>query len=186
MEKLGLLYKGTLENKIKDYLKDSASMLIVRYSKLSSPDISALRQLLKGSSATLFVSKNTVIRRALKESGFNNITNYIDGNCGLVFTKEEPVNTCKVLYNFSREHQQLKIEGGLLGDKVLEKTDIEALSRLPSKEVLRAQVVMTLKSPISGFVMVLNQVLKKFVYCLEQVKNRKQSEDKPSAETDKK
>lgn len=178
MEKLGLLYKGALENRIKKHLKDAGSFFIIKYSKLSSPDITALRQILKSSSSTLFISKNTVIRRALKETGLENITGYIDGNCGLVFTKDEPVGACKALYTFSREHEQLKLEGGLLEDKILKTSDIEAISRLPAKEVLRAQVVMTLKSPITGVVMVLSGALKKFVYCLDQIKEKKSTQEK--------
>jgi len=60
-------------------------------------------------------------------------------------------------------------------DKMLDKKDIEMLAKLPVKAVLRAQVVMMLKSPITGVVMVLNQTLRKFVYCLEQIKNKKAS-----------
>jgi len=97
----------------------------------------------------------------------------VDGPCGLVFAKGEPVGAARVLYNFYREHEQLKLECGLFDDKLLNTKDIETLARLPNKEVLRAQVVMTLKSPISGLVHVLKQTLRKFVYCLDQIKQKK-------------
>ncbi len=58
-------------------------------------------------------------------------------------------------------------------DKVLEKKDIEAMSKLPSREALLAQVVGTLNAPISGFVIALNQILTKFVICLDQIKQKK-------------
>ena len=91
----------------------------------------------------------------------------------MVFIKEEPVAVSKSLFEFVKEHEQLKIEGGSLKDKVLERSDIEAMSKLASKEVLRAQVVMTLNSPISGIVITLNQILAKFVYCIDQIKQTK-------------
>ena len=97
----------------------------------------------------------------------------VEGPCGLVFTKEEPVVTSRVLYDFSRQHEQLKLEAGFLEDRVLDKKDIETLARLPSKEVLRYQAVVVLKSPITGLVFVLKQILTKFVYCLDQIKNKK-------------
>ena len=175
MKKLGLLFKEVSESKIKLSLKESNALFIVRYSGLSSPDLSALRQNLKGSNARLFVVKNSVARRALKSSGLETLIKSVEGPCGLVFVKDEPVGTSKVLCNFQKEHEPLKLEGGFLKDKVLEKKDIEALAKLPSREVLRAQVVMTLNSPISGLVITLNQILVKFVYCIDQIRHKKTS-----------
>ncbi len=179
MKKLGLLVKETLENRIKDSLNESESFFIINYSKLSSPDLTNLRQSLKGAKADLFVVKNSVVRRALIGAGLENLAKFVDGPCGLVFAKEEPADTSRVLCNFSKEKEQLKIKGGILNERVLEKSDIEALARLPVKAVLRAQVVTTLKSPIFGLVMVLKGNLRKFVYCLEQIKQKKSTGGSP-------
>jgi len=175
MKKLGLLFKEASENRIKNTLKESNSVLIVKYSSLSSPDLSSLRKSLKNSNATLFVVKNSVARRALASLGLELIIKSIEGPCGLVFVNEEPVATSRVLCNFFKEHEQLKIEGGILKDKLLERKDIEFMASLPTKEVLRAKVLMTLNSPISGLVITLNQILAKFVYCLEEIKKKKTS-----------
>jgi len=177
MKKLGLLFRETLENQLKRHFKESESFFIIKYSKLSSPDITALRQSLKGARATLFVTKNSVARRALKDSGLEDLVKFIEGPCGLVFPKEEPADTSKILYAFSKDHEQLKLEGGFLEDKILEKKDIETLARLPNKETLRFQAVVTLKSPIRGFVFVLKQTLNKFVYCLEQIKIKREDKN---------
>lgn len=173
MKKIGLLFRGIAENRIKNNLKESNSIFIIRYLGLSSPDLTVLRHSLKNAKACLFVTKNNVARRALKDSGLEQIVNRIEGPCGLIFVKDEPVEPSKVLYNFSKEHEQLKLEGGFLKDRILEKKDIEVLAKLPSREVLRAQAVMTLKSPISGLVMVLSQTLRKLVVCLDQIKQKK-------------
>lgn len=173
MKKLGLVFKETSENQIKNNLKESASVLIVNFALISSPDLSTLRQSLKNSGARLFVVKNSVARRALKDVALESLMKNIEGPCGLVFTKEDPVSASKILYEFSREHEPLKLQAGFLNDRVLERKDIEAMAKLPSREVLRQQVVMILNSPISGLVIVLNQVLRKFVYCLEQIKQKK-------------
>jgi large subunit ribosomal protein L10 len=173
MKKFGLIVKEISENRIKDRLKESGAVFIVKYSGLSSPDLSSLRLKLKNSQASLFVAKNSVARRALKEAGLEGLSKKIDGPSCFIFVKDEPVGASKLLCDFAKAHEQLKLEGGLLKDKILEKKDIEALAKLPSKEVLRAQVVMTLNAPIAGFVIVLNQTLKKFVYCLDQVREKK-------------
>ncbi len=175
MKKISEVFKEVSASRIKNNLKSSEGIFVINYLKLSSPDMSALRQSLRDSKARLFVVKNTVARRALKDSGLEAIVNTVEGPCGLVFAKEEPVSISKVLCDFLKTHEQLKLQGGFLQEKVLTKNDIEALAKLPSKDVLRAQVVGALNAPISGFVNVLSQTLKKLVYCLEQIKQTKKS-----------
>lgn len=174
MKKLGLIFKETSGNRIKSTLKDSSAVFIVKYSGVKSPDLSSLRMSLRGSNAEFFVVKNSIARRALKASGLETIVKGIEGPCGLVFIKDEPVAVSKILCNFTKDHEALKLEGGSMKEKVLEKKDIEAMSKLPSREVLLAQVVGTLNAPISGFVIILNQVLAKFVICLDQIKQKKE------------
>ena len=173
MKKLGLIFKEVSENRIKDTLKKSGAFFVVQYSGVASPDLSTLRQALKNSEARLFVVKNSIARRALKSSGLESIIKSIEGPCGLIFIKDEPVGASKVLCNFVKDHEKLKLEGGYLQDKVLEKKDIEDMSKLPSKEILRGQVVMALNSPIAGIVTTLNQLLVKFVICLDQIREKK-------------
>jgi large subunit ribosomal protein L10 len=175
MKKIGLVVKEVSQEKIQSSIKTSESFFIVKYSGLSSPDITALRQSLKNSHADLFVVKNTVARRALKGAGLDSIIKSIEGPCGFIFTNKEPVATSKILYDFSKGHEKLKLEAGFLEDKILTENDIKALAKLPSREVLRAQVVGALNAPISGLVVVLSQALKKFVICLDQIRQKKTS-----------
>jgi len=173
MKKLGVLFKEVSEKRIKNSLKESHSVFVINYSKLSGPDLNSLRLTLKNTNANLFVIKNTVARKALKDSGLELLVNTIEGPCGLIFSKDEPVDVSRALYNFAKTHEQLKLQGGTLKDKIIGKNEIETMAKLPSKEILRAKVVMALNSPISGLVIVLNQTLKKFVYCLDQIKQKK-------------
>ncbi len=175
MKKFGVLVKEVSEKRIKDNLKKSDSVFVIKYSGLSSPDITSLRQALKATNADIFVVKNSVARRAFKDSGIESLVKRVEGPCGVIFIAQEPVEASKALCDFAKAHEKMQISGGVLKDKVLEKTDIEAMAKLPSKEVLRAQAVMALKSPITGVVMVLNANLRKLVVCLDQIKQKKGS-----------
>jgi large subunit ribosomal protein L10 len=175
MKKLGLVFKETSEKHIKDALKKAESFFVLKYSGLSSPDMTTLRQALKETDAKIFVVKNTVARRALKESGIESLIKIVEGPCGFVFVKSEPANTSKVLFNFAKEHEQLKVEGGYLKDRTLDRKDFEMLAKLPSKEVLRAHVVGALNSPLVGLVQVLEGNLNRLVSILEQIKQKKQN-----------
>jgi large subunit ribosomal protein L10 len=173
MKKVGQLVKETSENRIKESFKASRGLIIVKYSGVSSPDMSTLRKTLKASGADLFVVKNSIAQRAMKELGLEGIIPSIQLPCGMVFFKDEPVDASKILCAFRKEHEKLVLEGGLLQDKPLTLKDIEIMSTLPSKEALRGKLVVTLNAPISKLVIVLNQSLKKFVYCLDQIKQSK-------------
>ena len=175
MIKLGLVFKETSEKQIKDDLKKAQAVFIVKYLGVASSRMSALRQSLTSATAKVLVVKNSVARRALKDCGLEVLVKNIEGPCGIVFAADEPVATSRVLYDFSRGNEHFKLESGFLKDRLLEKKDIEALAKLPGKEVLRAQAVMTLKSPLSGLVMVLAGNLRKLVYCLDQIKNKKEN-----------
>jgi large subunit ribosomal protein L10 len=175
MKKLGLIIKETSEKQIKESLGSPGGVFIIKYSGVSSPDLCSLRQSLKQASAELFVVKNSVARRALQGSGLEVLLKAVEGPCGMVFAKDDAVNTSKVLFNFAKEHEKLKLEAGFLEDKLLEAKDIERLAKLPTQYALRTQLILTLKSPLSGLVMTLNQSLRKIVVCLDQIKKKKPS-----------
>jgi large subunit ribosomal protein L10 len=177
MKKIGLIVKEVSESRIKESIKQSGSFLIVKYSGVSSPDMCNLRMALRAVDADMFVVKNTIARRAVKEFAGDQLLALVDGPCGFVFFKEEPVEASRVLFGFAKDHDKLKLEGGLLKDKVLNMKDIEQMAKLPPKEMLRGQLVMTLKSPIFGIVGVLKGNLRKLVWVMSEIKRAK--ENKP-------
>jgi len=173
MKKIGQLVKETSANRIRDSFKASQGLIVVKYLGVSSPDMSTLRKTLKGSGADLFVVKNSIARKAMKELGLDDLIPSIQTPCGMIFFKDEPVDISRILCAFRKEHAKLILEGGLSQDKLLTLKDIEIMSTLPSKDVLRGKLVVTLNSPILKLVIVLNQTMKKFVFCLDQIKNKK-------------
>jgi large subunit ribosomal protein L10 len=173
MKKLGAIFRETSQGVIKSRIRDSSTLLVVKYLGLKSPEMSILRQSLKSARAGMLVVKNTVARRALKDTGLEVIIKSIEGPCGLVFAQEEPVDLSRVLYKFSQEHAALKVEGGIFHDRLVDKDKIEALAKLPGKQILRTQVVGGLKSPITRIVLVLNGNLRKLVICLEQIRQKR-------------
>lgn len=173
MKKIGQVIKEASGSRIKDNFKLSKGLIIIKYSGVTSPDMSTLRKTLKVTGSDLFVVKNSVAKRAMKELGLENLVKSIESPCGMIFFKDEPVDISKILCAFRKDHEKLILEGGLLEDKLLTLKDIETMSSLPSKDLLRAKVVMTLNAPISKIVIVLNQTLKKFVYCIDQIKQKR-------------
>ena len=174
MKKLSTVFKEASETRIKKGLKESEAFFVVKYSKLSGPDLNALRKSLRGIDSEMLVVRNNIARRALKNLDNETLMKLVSGPCGFIFSKKEPVEASKVLYNFSKDHENLKLEGGLLKDKLLASNDIVALAKLPSRQVLLTQTVVAMKSPITGLVFVLKGNLRKLAICLNQIKQKKQ------------
>lgn len=173
MKKIGLIIKEESESIVKDRLGSSQAGMIIQYSGLTAADLSALRQSLHAAHAGLLVVKNSVAVRALKNAGKEALLSYVQGPCGIVFSADEPVGAAKVLYDFAKTHEHLKVSGGFLQEKILAVQDIEHLSKLPSRETLRAQVVMVINAPRVKLVRALNSTLSKLVICVEQIRKKK-------------
>jgi len=177
MEKIGRLIRENSENEIRKNLKEVESVFVVGYSGLSGPAMNSLRHSLKTNRSNLFMVKNSVFRRVFQGSELAEFSKILQGPCGLVFVKDDILATCKVLSNFSKEHETFKIVGGILKNRILNKSDISILASIPGKEVLFMKIVMGLKSPVYGLVGVLSNTLKKFVIVLDQIKNKKGGEN---------
>ncbi len=173
MKKLGLIVKETSERRIKENLEKSESVLVLHYSGLSSPALTSLRKAMNETNSRFVVVQNAVARRALKSAGYETLVGSIEGPCGLVFVPEEPVAVSKALFAFMKENEKLRIGAGIFREQLLEKKDIEALAKLPSRDALRAQLVCVLAAPMSGLVRTLHQTMRKFVYCIDQVRQKK-------------
>lgn len=177
MEKIGRLIHKIIEDQIRQSLKETDTLFVIGYSGLSSSQMNVLRQSLRQSKSNLFVIKNSIAKRAFDDIGLKELSGMLQGPCGLIFIKDDPIATSKVIYNFAKEYQSLKIEGGILKNKILHKTDIMTLATLPNKKMLYTKIAIGIKAPIYNLVGVLNNTLKKLVILLEQIKNKKKTKE---------
>lgn len=146
----------------------SVGTFVVDFKGLTVDSITKLRRnLLKGESDILVV-KNTLAKRALSE-GEHAAPALVDlfvGTNALVFSYSDASATAKALYEFKKENAKLVVKAGYMEGKKLEPNQVEALSKLPSKDVLRAQLLGTMAGPMSQFVRVLAAVPTSFVRVL--------------------
>lgn len=173
MEKIGRLVRQVSENEIRRNIKDRDGFLVVGYSGLSGPDANTLRQSLRDNKSRLFVIKNSISKRVFKEKGIDGLSAMLQGPCGLVFIGDDLIIIAKLLNNFAKEHESFQIAGGILKDRILNKSDIVSLAKLSSKRTLHTQLVMSMKFPITGLVCSLNNILNKLVFVLAEVKKKK-------------
>ena len=175
MKKIGLLTREKIVQDLKEKVTKTEGLFFVGFSKVGAFPFNLLRNALRDSQATIFVAKNSLFKKALSELGWEDINVLLDAETGAVFVDDKDVvKPCKVLVEFAKESEALTIKGGMIKDKKVTAKEVDALAKLPSKEVLLGAAVSALASPLSGFVNALNQVILKFVWAIVEVKKTKE------------
>lgn len=134
---------------IRERLSQASLAIMTEYRGLTVAQMNRLRRELKQVDARYQVTKNTLTRRALKETAFEKLEELLQGPTGLVTSTKDPVAAAKVLVRFAEQCEKLKITGGILDGEVLPAAVVNALAKLPSREVLVAQLLGLMNAPAS-------------------------------------
>jgi large subunit ribosomal protein L10 len=148
--------KNLIINEIKSRVDRTPYVLLTDYTGMQVPQFNELRNRLSGANAELRVIKNTLLRRALKDSNLPDLESYLHGQSAVIMGDADVSAAAKVLKNFTAEFQKPKLKVGILDKAVLEVADIMALADLPSKDVLQAKLLGLLLAPASTLVRLIN------------------------------
>ena len=124
------------------------TLVIAEYRGITVADMTKLRTTARDSGVTLSVLKNTLARRAVAGSGFEVVSDQMTGPLIYSFSVDA-VAAAKVVSEFAKTNDKLVIRGGAYGGKALDVNGVKQLASIPSKEVLLAQLLGLMQSPIS-------------------------------------
>ena len=158
--------KETIVNEYVEKMRRSQAVIVSEYRGLSTKQLQGLRRDLRNAQGELAVSKNTLAARALIEAGLPAPDELLTGPVAITFCYDEVAAPAKVLTKFAKDSKIMVLRGGLMGQSVFDAAGVQSLTELPSKDQLRAQVVGTLQSPISGLVNVLAGTVRGFMNVL--------------------
>jgi large subunit ribosomal protein L10 len=154
-------------------LKDAQAVVLARYSQLSVADMNDIRRDLGQNGVTVKVVKNTLIKRAADAVGIEGLEPYLEGPTVLLASVSDPVAPARMAQQKARTYRTLEVKAGVLGQRVLGPSEVQALAALPSREQLLAQVVGTLAAPIQRLVWVLDAPLANLARVLDQVRQQR-------------
>ncbi len=140
---------------IRELFENSDVILLTDFKGLTVAEVNNLRQQLREANVQYKVCKNTLINVVAQEREIEGLEDYLIGNTALAAC-DDPAATSKILFNFSEEHESLKIKGGILGKQVIDASGVKALQDMPSKEELIAKAIGGIGAPLYGLVNVLN------------------------------
>ncbi len=160
--------------RIKDRFQKSSSVICVDFRGVNVADITQFRQELRELSAEYQVVKNTLARRALAETTYQPLDQFLSGPTGIVFCPEDVAAPAKIVKKFAEQDAgALVIKGGIVAGTVFDADGIKKVATLPSRQELLADLVGSLQSPLSGLVGVLQGVISECVYTLQAIADKK-------------
>ena len=148
--------------------------VVTDYRGLTVQVLQELRRDLRKSTAEFRVAKNTLLRQAVQGTSCEPMAGFFKGTTAVAVSDADPVAAAKTLVNFAKINPKLEIRGGVLAGKLISLAELTALSKLPGREVLLAQLLGTMQAVPTSFVRVLSAVPRKMVYLLAAVKEQKE------------
>ena len=158
----------------------AGSAVLVDYQGMDVARTTDLRRRSREAGVEFVVAKNTLAKRAADEAGVEGLAEFLAGPTALAFS-EDPVASAKLMAEFADQVETFALKGGLLdGERVLNEEEVIALSKLPGREQLLAQIVGGISSPLTGLVTVLNNTVQGLVVALGQIAEQKQGAEESS------
>ena len=167
--------KQKLVSALAEKLKNASSGVLIDYKGITVDKDTKLRSEFRKSNVEYTVVKNSVLSLAAKEAGIIGFDAVLSGTTSIAISTTDLVAPAKVISNFKRSPDLLKVKAGFVEGKFIDAKQVEALAKLPSKEVLISQVLAGFNAPITSFANVLNANLRGLVVALNAIAEQKAS-----------
>lgn len=173
MDKVGKIFRDSLIQEIKSNVDQNATTFLLSYTKVSSSKMDNFRKDLRRIHAKIFVSKNRIAQIALKKTLTEPLAEKISGQTAFIWTNNDAAVISKSIIKFAKDCEGVQIRGGVLSGVLLLKEDVQRLADLPSKEILQAQLLRTMLSPLTRFAGILNAKSTELLSILKQLSEKK-------------
>ena len=168
--------KRTTIKNLRNKISKAKSIVLAEYHGIDANQINDLRTKLSEQGNDMTIAKNTLFKIALKEEKVDvkELESEMKGPNAVIFGYEDSVSPIKILTEFSQKLELPKIKAAIVDGVFASAEKIEALSKLPSRHELLAQVVGSIRAPIAGFVTVLGGTQQKFLRVINAIKENKE------------
>ncbi|MBN1353240.1 MAG: 50S ribosomal protein L10 [Candidatus Omnitrophica bacterium] len=171
-EKYGILTKKLMYSELKKEFESHSNFVITNYKGTTSIDMDNLRKELAKSDSKYLAVKNSLVKRLFEESDRKELVQFIKGEVGISFTGNL-IESVKILVSFEKTHELFKLNCAYIEGKLEGAERVKQLAALPPREVLLSMVLTGMKSPISNFVGVLNNLLTGLICVINAIQKKK-------------
>lgn len=163
---------------LKDKFASAKSIVFANYAGLNVANQTVLRSLVKNAGGEFTISKNNLIKLALKDhldSLSGDMNKALDGPTAILFSNKDTVSALKILVKFAKDHDLPEVKIGLIDGKVITLEEINHLATLPGKDELIVMLIGQLNAPTHGLVNVLRGNLRGLIQVIKSMKENKQA-----------
>lgn len=171
--------EATIEE-LREKIASAKNLFFTNYAGLTVEQITKLRNELRKDGSTYGVVKNTLFKRAASDELASQLDAILAGPTGVVFAGADPVAPAKAIKTFSDSTKPVDVKAAYIDGKLVDAAQVQALAALPPKIELLARLVGSLKSPLTGLVMVLSGNQSGLVRVLNAIREQR-SADQPAA-----
>jgi large subunit ribosomal protein L10 len=153
-----------------EQLSTSTSAMIVSFTKLTAAKDQEFRNQLRAAGAKYQVVKNTLARRAVKGTPFEQAEEFLKGVTAIAWTESDAVVLSKTVSKFVKDNADLyTFKAGVVDGKLYDEKQIQAIASLPSKEELMAKLLFIINSPAQGLATVIKAVPQNMAIVVKQI-----------------
>jgi large subunit ribosomal protein L10 len=165
--------KAEIISEIKKLLDSSSGVYLTDYNGINVEDITNLRNQFRKEGVRYKVFKNTLVKKALNESGkFNKLADHLSGMASFAFTTSNPIAPAKIINKYFGEKEKLALKACYIEGEYYDSNQLKALASLPSKQELIAGILGSLNAPVAGITGVINAVMRDLVSVVDQISKR--------------
>ena len=136
---------------ITEQLKNAAAGVIVDYKGITVEQDTKLRKELREAGVVYYVEKNSMLRFALKNVGLGDLENVLEGTTAIAISNDDQTAPARILGKYienAGDKSTFKMKAGFIGTEIYDENGVIALSKIPSRDVLLAQLVGSLQGPM--------------------------------------
>ncbi|MDO4581575.1 MAG: 50S ribosomal protein L10 [Bacillota bacterium] len=159
---------------LQQLFNENQAVILTDYRGISVAEDVALRAKMRAAGIEYRVAKNTLLKIANNNDGSSLFDDYLKGPTAVAFTNQ-PVEAAKIISEFIKTTKKTSIKAGLLDGKLINAADVEALAKLPSREVLLGQLAGMLAQPMSSFAGSCTALLRQFATVVDKVREQKEA-----------
>ena len=154
--------KKALVSSLTEKLKNASAGVLVDYKGIDVATDTNLRKELREAGVDYFVVKNTMLRFATKEVGYD-FDEVLNGTTALAVSNEDQMAAARILVKYSEELKgaALTVKAGFMDGEAISVDTVNAIAKIPAKDVLVAHMLSSLNAPIANLAVVLNQIAEK-------------------------
>jgi large subunit ribosomal protein L10 len=146
---------------VTEKLKGYSCTIVTDYRGLTVAQVTELRKKLREAGIEFQVLKNTLARRATANAELSDLDAHLTGPTAIAFSKDDVVAPAKILTEFAKKNDALKVKGGVVEGKVVGVDQLQALANLPSREGLLSMLLSVLQAPMRNFALAVKAVAEK-------------------------